>query len=192
MITIRRAISRGLSELKTGMLKCAELLGNNVSIGKGTVIYYRAKLINEGKIIFGTCVRFGCSHHKHHVGLPFYATAFTEKNAIIEIGDNCRINGAYIHAKKAITIGNNCVIAANVNIIDSNGHETHSDNRTIGRDEPHEIIIGNNVWIGLNSIILKGTTIGDNCIISAGCTIKGVFPANSIVTGNPIRVVKQL
>lgn len=76
--------------------------------------------------------------------------------------------------------------------MDSNGHETISNNRTIGSDEPKSIVIGDNVWIAINVVILKGSVIGDNCIISAGSVVKGVFPKNSIISGNPARVVKQL
>ena len=80
----------------------------------------------------------------YHGGMPFYTSLLSDgERSKIVVGDNCRINGAYIHAKKGITMGNNCVIATGVNIIDSNGHQLKSFDRTIGRDEPKEIIIGN-------------------------------------------------
>jgi acetyltransferase-like isoleucine patch superfamily enzyme len=121
--------------------------------------------------------------------MPFPSTFFIDKkNAFIEVGENSRLNGVYIHAQEGITIGKNCVIASGVNIIDSNGHILHSSNRTIGRDEAKEIIIGDNVWIGLNSIILKGTTIGNNSVVGAGSVVKGFFPDNSIIQGNPATV----
>ncbi len=74
------------------------------------------------------------------------------------------------------------MIASGVNIIDSNGHEVKSYNRTVGRDEPSEIVIGNNVWIGLNAIILKDTQIGYNSIVAAGTVVKGYYGANSIIS----------
>ena len=43
------------------------------------------------------------------------------------------------------------------------------------------VIIGNNVWIGANTVILRGTEIGDNCVIGAGCVIKGKYGANSVI-----------
>lgn len=43
------------------------------------------------------------------------------------------------------------------------------------------IVIGNNVWIGANSIILRGTSIGNNCVVGAGCVLKGEYPDNSII-----------
>ena len=43
------------------------------------------------------------------------------------------------------------------------------------------IIIGNDCWIGANTVILRGTKIGDNCVVGAGCVLKGVFPTNSVI-----------
>ncbi len=113
-------------------------------------------------------------------------------NSIIEIGDNCRLNGVYVHCEKMIKIGHNCVIASGVNILDSNGHILESNDRTKGRDIPQSIQIGNNVWIGINAIILKGSRLGDNCVVSAGSVVRGTFPNDSLIVGNPGKVVKKL
>ncbi len=141
----------------------------------------------------GNYCRLGSPRKGYHAGMPFFSTIFVEGNdAQVIVGNYCRLNGCYIHAKKKIIIGNNCVMAAGISIIDSNGHQTLSSNRTIGCDEPENITIGNNVWVGLNALILKGTTIGDNCIVAAGSVVKGDFSKNSLIVGNPARVVKQL
>ena len=60
--------------------------------------------------------------------------------------------------------------------------------KRIGRFQK-EIKIGNNCFIGARVIILPGTTIGDNAIIGSGAVVKGVIPPNSVVVGNPSRVV---
>ncbi|MCQ2321748.1 MAG: acyltransferase [Bacteroidales bacterium] len=114
------------------------------------------------------------------------------KEGMIEIGKNCRINGAYIHAKNNIKIGDNCVMASGVNIIDTNGHELLSLNRTVGEDAAKPIVIGNNVWIGINAVVLKGTMIGDNSVVAAGSVVKGSFPPCSLIQGNPAKVVSVL
>ena len=80
--------------------------------------------------------------------------------------------GSYVHDRKQIIIGEGCVIAIGVNIIDSNGHVEKSLDRTKGMDDPMPIEIGRNVWIGMNATILKGTTIGDNSIVGAGAVVK--------------------
>ena len=130
----------------------------------------------------------------YHCGMPFSTTLLADTDgASIRIGSNTRVNGAYIHAKLKISIGNNCVIASGVNIIDSNGHMVISLDRTKGRDIPEPIVIGNNVWIATNAIVLKGVTIGDNSIVSAGSVVcRGDYPANCILQGNPAIVVKEL
>lgn len=167
----------------------------DIQLGESTSIYWKSKLYtkNGGKIQIGNSCNIGTRKKGYHAGMPFYTTLLVDrKNAILKIGNNCRLNGVYVHAQKFISIGNNCVIAAGVNIIDSNGHETNSLNRTIGRDQPDEIIMGNNVWVGLNAIILKGTYIGDNSIISAGSVVRGNFPPNSLITSNSKCIVRQI
>ena len=55
-----------------------------------------------------------------------------------------------------------------------------------------KINIGNNVFIGINCTILLNTTIGDNCIIGAGSVVRGNFPDNSVILGNPAKVVMSM
>lgn len=166
----------------------------NIIIGTKTLIYYRCHINNKlGCINIGNSCLIGRSKRNYHAGMPFYTTLFVDKsNASIKIGDNCRINGAYIHAQERIIIGDKCVIASGVHIIDSNGHELYSADRTQGRDCPKQIIIGKNVWIGINSIILKGSVIGDNSVVAAGSVVKGFYPKNSLIQGNPAKRVKDL
>lgn len=145
-------------------------------------------------IIIGNNVYLRSNPEGYHTGMPFPTTIIADKNgAKISVGNNCRFNGVYVHAQSEIIIGDNCVIAAGVNIIDSNGHIVISSNRTIGRDDPKSIIIGNNVWLGVNTIVLKGSTIGDNSIVSAGSVVcGGDYPKNSLIQGNPAKVVGTL
>ena len=131
-----KAPSSVLSRVHTFMVKRYD----GVCIGTGTRIYYRSKIINRGSVLIGENCVIGRKKEGYHAGMPFYTTILNDGlDGVVEIGDNCRINGAYIHAKKEITIGDNCVIAAGVNIIDSNAHQVNSLNRTIGRDEPKPI-----------------------------------------------------
>ncbi|WP_099328041.1 acyltransferase [Clostridium paraputrificum] len=84
-----------------------------------------------------------------------------------------------------VIIGEKCNISWNVTIMDSNG-------KMIDNKNPHgEVKIGNKVWIGTNSIILKDTIIGDNCIIAANSVVKGVFPENCLIGGNPAKVLRK-
>jgi len=92
-----------------------------------------------------------------------------------------------------IEIGNDCLIGKDVQMIDFDAHGlTPSERRnSIGKVRP--IVIGKNVWIGNNAIILKGTEIGDNSVIGAGAVvIGGKFPSNVVIAGNPAKVVKSV
>lgn len=166
----------------------------NIVIGKGVKIDFNSKInIFQNRLIIEEDVKINSRQNGYHAGMPFYSRIFIDvQNAFVHIGSNTRLNGVFIHAQKSIRIGKNCVIAAGVNIIDSNGHEVKSLNRTVGRDIPKEIIIGDNVWIGLNSIVLKGSNIGTNSVIAAGSVVKGQFPNNSIISGNPAKLTDKI
>jgi len=112
------------------------------------------------------------------------------EDAQIRIGNRCHLNGVSICARKSVSIGDDCIFAGGVQIIDSNSHKICASPRTYVKDAPVPVTIGNNVWVGLNAIILKGSQIGDNCVIGAGSVVKGIFPPNSVVSGNPAKVVK--
>lgn len=107
----------------------------------------------------------------------------------IKIGQNCEIHTmAFSTEPYLIEIGNRVRIANGTQFI------THDGSIMCFRDELKgglfgKIKIGNNVFIGINSIILFNTTIGDNCIIGAGSVVRGHFPENSVIVGNPARVV---
>lgn len=179
---------RFIRNLQIRLLNKRIHLGKNVVIDFGTRIY-----CFKGQIIIGDNVYLRAIAKTYQAGMPFPTTILTDvKDACLKIGANSRINGAYIHAQKEVIIGKNCVIASGVQILDSNGHEVYSKDRTLIRDTPGTIMIGNNVWIGLNVIILKNTVIEDNCIISAGSIVKGHYSKSSLVTGNPAISIKQL
>lgn len=166
-----------------------------VMVPKSTKIIGKVNLITikGASICLGENITLRSDSFDYFGGMPFNTTLLIDKEGgKIKIGDNCRINGAYIHAKESIEIGKNCVIAAGVNIFDSNGHQLLSSNRTIGEDEPKEVVIGDNVWLCLNSVILKGTTIGNNSVVAANSVVKGEFPDNSLIQGNPAIVVSIL
>lgn len=158
-------------------------------------IGYRSRIhiFGNGNVHIDDDVTLRSSPIGYHGGMPFPCTILVDRSdANVSVGRRSRVNGAYIHAQKSIRIGENCVIASGVNIIDSNGHDLISHDRTSGADDPEPINIGDNVWISMNAIILKGTNIGDNCVVGANSVVKGDFSKNSLIIGNPARAVKTL
>lgn len=93
------------------------------------------------------------------------------------------------------SIGKNCLIAANCNIIDSDGHEVDVEDVTTRintEGKKKEVVIADNVWIGLNCIILPGSKIGNGSVIGAGSVVRGEIPPYSVAVGNPAIVVRKI
>lgn len=113
----------------------------------------------------------------------------------IEIGSNCGISGATIYAFEKIRIGEHCIIGANVKIIDSDLHPLPVSKQLNGLNpddvKKAPIEISDGCFIGANSIILKGTSLGTNCIVGAGSVVHGTFPDNCIIAGNPAKIIKM-
>jgi acetyltransferase-like isoleucine patch superfamily enzyme len=105
--------------------------------------------------------------------------------AKIIIGDNCGFSGTVIGAFELIKIGNNVRCGANTLITDS---DWHLDDPRSG--EPKSIYIEDNVWLGVNAVILKGVRIGANSVIGANSLVTKDIPANVIAAGNPCKVVR--
>ena len=123
--------------------------------------------------------------------------------AVIEIGDNVGISGATIYARKGIYIGENTLIGGNCKILDNDFHPIDTEKRLKLMQDPHggdaadlipakEIRIGKNCFLGCNSIILKGTVLGDGCVVGAGAVVSGKFGAGCVIAGNPARIVTRL
>lgn len=104
----------------------------------------------------------------------------------LEIGDKCFFNThVSITAMDSITIGERCQIANNVVIVD---HD-HDYNAAWGTYKTAPVAIGNDVWIGANAVILKGSEIGDHAVIAAGAVVRGKVEAGSVYLGldKPLR-----
>ncbi len=117
------------------------------------------------------------------------------------IGDHSRIWSAV-----GITIGNRVAISYNVSIHDFNAHPLDPKRRhehmktTLLAGYPRRspdvasspVVIGDDVWIGFNSIVLKGVAIGDRSIVAAGSVVVDSIPPDVLAAGNPARVVRSI
>jgi acetyltransferase-like isoleucine patch superfamily enzyme len=112
----------------------------------------------------------------------------------IKIGNRCSLNGTVIHSRNAVIIGDNCMFGPGVVILDNDSHNTSIDPimRRSGKIADSPVIIGDNVWVGMRSIVLKGVHIGDNSIIAAGSVVTKSFPGNSLIGGNPAAFIREL
>lgn len=126
----------------------------------------------------------------------------------VSIGKDCYIGeGTRIWAAKSVAIGDRTLIAHNVNVFDTTTHpidvKERYDHECIVKDQglpvkcfasimESEVEIGCDVWVGCNSIILKGVTIGDGAIIAAGSVVTKDVQAYTLVAGNPAQYVKKI
>lgn len=122
-----------------------------------------------------------------------HETAILNNPQFIQMGTNCWIGGfTCLYANPpGMVIGNNVIFADHVTVV-NNFHNYKSsdmlpfDYRAIARP----VHIGDNVWIGMNSIILPGVKIEEGAIVAAGSVVTKSVPKCAIVAGNPARIVK--
>lgn len=109
----------------------------------------------------------------------------------VHIGHNTMISlGAKIDTHKGnIFIGENCLITHGVHILSHDGALRLLDP---GADRAGIVRVGNNVFIGVNAIVLPNVTIGDNCVIAAGAVVTKDVPPASLVAGNPAKIIRKL
>lgn len=119
-------------------------------------------------------------------------TEFLRKQGM-KVGEKCHFNSMSFSTEPyLIELGNKVVVSGGCDFV------THDGAVICFRDEINDadifgkIVIGNNVFIGINSTILPNTFIGDNCIVGAGSVVRGKFPENSVIIGNPAKVVMKM
>ena len=117
---------------------------------------------------------------------PFY----TDFGKNIHIGENVFINACcHFQDHGGVTLGDGCQIGHNV-VFATLNHGIEPENRRFTYPAP--IVLGRNVWVGSNSTILQGVTIGDNSVVAAGAVVTKDVPADTIVGGVPARVIKHI
>ena len=122
--------------------------------------------------------------------------------AAIRIGDQAGFSGAVICAAERVEIGDRVMMGANVTVTDTDSHpidyrKRHPENFGMPAEAVSEIatrpvVIGNDVFIGMHSLILKGVTIGEGSVVGAGSVVVNDLPPRCIAAGNPARVIRML
>lgn len=114
--------------------------------------------------------------------------------ATLVIGAGFGMTGGSVVCEERITIGDNVWVGANSTILDTDFHPLVPAERLArpldGATAP--VVIEDNVFIGMNALVLKGVTLGAGCVVGAGSVVTRDVPAGAVVVGNPARVVRVL
>jgi acetyltransferase-like isoleucine patch superfamily enzyme len=156
--------------------------------------YLRAK--HARAVVFG-----------NHVSIYAGCSFSVGEEGRCSIGDFTLLNGALLMVEERIEIGSHCLGSWNVGIADSDFHQLQPAQRMSDAEalapfhknrpprpklKTSPVIIGDNVWIGMNATILKGVTIGNNSVVAAGSVVTKSVEPNTVVAGNPAAPIKKL
>jgi len=168
---------RGTQELRNHSVRAHKLVMelNNGEIENDD---HKERIIRE---LFGSVGASPFIEHNFHCDLGFN----------IHIGDDFYVGyNCTILDMAEVRIGDNCMIGPNVGLYTA-GHSIEPKGRNKG-GYALPIRIGNDVWIGGSCVILPGVEIGDNSIVAAGSVVTKNVPANTIVAGNPAKILKSI
>lgn len=174
VLWLRHAASKGL-----------QVCAGARCVGRPTI-----ELVAGGQAILREGAVLRSRERGYHTSITPVRLMADAPGALIDIGPGSRLNGTSIHARSKVIIGSDTYIASGTHILDSNGHVRDAMDRVRGeRDEAAPISIGSRVWIGINVVILKGVTIGDDVIVGAGAVVTRDLRAGTICAGNPATAV---
>jgi len=168
-----------------------------VEIGKTVALYGfpRVNRTNGGKIIIGNNVALCSTCEGNPLGVNhrvILSVIYPESEIVI--GNDTGISGTTICAAKSVKIGSNCLIGANVTITDCDFHSVKPEGRRYNTNVEDigcaSVVVEDNVWLGMNVIVLKGVVVGQNSVVAAGSVVTKSIPPNCIAGGNPAKVLK--
>lgn len=176
------------------------LLSNKVSIGRRWTIngFISVECSPDSVISIGNDFRVNSGSFFNNIGRQQQTSLVCRERGRLTIGDNVGISASTIVCHDSITIGSNVRFGGNCVVYDTDFHSLNAAERTslpenksyIGK---RPVSIGDNVFIGAHTTLLKGTVIGENSIIGACSVVRGTnIPANEIWAGNPAVFIKRL
>lgn len=169
------------------------ILGNcyGVSFGRDPIFVGWPVLKGAGLIKFGHNCVLVSSPLGNPLGLfrPCILEAISSQSRI-HIGNNFAASGVCIVAQQEIIIGNNVSVGANATIIDTDFHAAKAEARNENAAASSKPIrIEDDVWIGMNALILKGVTVHRGAVIGAHAVVTKDVPAGAHAVGNPARII---
>lgn len=180
-------------------------LGNNTTLEDAKIVLEGNDnvLVIEDETELHDCVIYAKGNNNSiHIGKSCnlqgtYIMCIDDNNSV-SLAGNCTINGefwgnVYLHTMEGtkIKLGYDCMLSGNITIRTTDGHSIIDDkgNRI---NIPKNIEIGNHVWIGMNCMLLKGTNIGNGCIVGANSVVTKKYAEEyKMIAGNPAKIVNS-
>lgn len=135
----------------------------------------------------------GCISIGNKCGMRRNCEITVSENGKITLGDHVFLNrGCVIAAHDEIIIGSGTRFGPGVMVFDHDYDYKNSEPEARNHHVSAQIIIGENVWIGAGTVILRGTTIGDNSVVGAGCVIKGKFQNDQLIVQKRVSEVYEI
>lgn len=171
---------------------CAAYWG--VALGDGCSFYGKTlfRRAPASSLVIGERCIFRSALWSNQVGVDRPCQISTLRpGALLRVGATCGFSGTVLAAAESIVLGERVVCGANVTITDTDWHGVLPDmRREVPKSAPVEI--GNDVWIGLNVLVLKGVRIGQGSVIAAGSVVTRDVPEGVVAAGSPAVVVRDL
>lgn len=186
--------NRLFSKISTLWMKF-HLLNWGVVYGRNILFFGKTYLVihPEASVLIGDNCTFRSSFQSNSIGLKQNCFISAGRNARLEIGNDCGISGTIISAAENIVLGDRVVCGANVTICDNDRHNLNAELRFEGLNGGiSPIKIEDDVWIGMNTIVLKGVTIGRGAVIGANSVVNKDIPPNTIAAGVPVKIIREL
>ena len=115
-------------------------------------------------------------------------------DAELTIGDDCGFTGTTLVAADRVVIGDRVLVGGNASIVDTDFHPLTPEGRAedINAGAAAPIVIGDDVFVGMEALILKGVTVGEGAVVGAGSVVTQDVSPRTVVAGNPATVVRTL
>ena len=197
MIELIYRIKRAFVTIPTNLINRLHFALTGAIIGKsfgscGTILI--RNYAGKGGIVIGNNVFINSARLANPIGGDTKTIMFVGRDAKLVIADGVKISNATFFVRESISIGEQTFVGGGTRIYDSDFHSVYPEYRLDGNTHilSAPIVIGKRAFIGSNVQILKGVTIGDECVIGAGSVVTKNIPAGQIWAGNPAKFIKNI
>jgi len=144
-------------------------------------------------IVIGNDAIFRSAEWSNSIGINRRCIIAAGRDAKITIGDYCGFSGTVIAASHSITIGQRVLCGANCTIVDNDRHPTSPVARANkGKANTSPVVIGDDVFLGMNVVVLKGVSIGKGTVVSANSVVSRSLPSGVVAGGMPAKILKNI